>query len=261
MKKILLACGFAVLMAGTASASDIYNGSVKDQASAYTRDNTWTGPYIGIHGGWAGGDWNGPLSYDDHDPTWPMPKYDFDDSDKNIDTNGWLAGGQIGHDWQLGNAVIGIEGDLSYMDASGEGSFLPYPNNPGSPAWEIKSEIELFGTLRGRFGILATPDLLAYATGGLAFASTSSEISPVYDHGSNGHATDEKTHIGWAVGGGLEYRLDQGWTLRGEYLYADLGEEDYNYEGTTAGGAVYDTDHHHADLTLHVVRAGLNYRF
>lgn len=248
----------AVLMTSAASASDIYNGSLKDQPSAYTRDDSWTGPYIGIHAGWAGGDWNGPLSYDDHDPN---GKLEFDDSNKKIDADGWLAGGQIGYDWQIHNAVIGIEGDLSYMDASGEGSFLPYPNNPGSPAWEIKSEIELFGTLRGRLGILASLDLLVYATGGLAFAQVNSEISPVYDHGSNGHATDEKTHLGWTIGTGLEYRLDQGWTLSSEYLYADLGEEDYAYEGTTAGGAVYDTDHHHADLTLHVVRVGLNYRF
>ena len=261
MQKFALACVAAMFMGNAASASDINTGSAKDRTVHQTPDDSWTGPYIGIHGGWAGGDWNGPLSYDDHDPKWPMPKYDFDDSDKKIDADGWLAGGQIGYDWQLGNSVIGIEGDLSYMDADGEGSFLPYPNNPGSPAWEIKSEIEMFGTLRGRLGILMTPDLLVYATGGLAFARVSSEISPVYDHGSNGHATDEKTHLGWTIGTGLEYRLDQGWTLRGEYLHAKLGEENYAYEGTTAGGAVYDTDHHHPDLTLHVIRGGLNYRF
>ena len=60
MQRFALACGIAVLMMGTASAADVYTGA-KDQPN-YTRDNSWTGPYIGIHGGWIGSEFKGPLS-------------------------------------------------------------------------------------------------------------------------------------------------------------------------------------------------------
>jgi len=33
--------------------------------------------------------------------------------------------------------------------------------------------------------------------------------------------TDRRT--GWTVGGGVEYALGCGWSIRGEYLYVDLG--------------------------------------
>jgi outer membrane immunogenic protein len=70
--------------------------------------------------------------------------------------------------------------------------------------------------------------------------------------------------VGWTLGGGAELALGGNWTLRGEYLYLDFGK-------VTANAQVFDPGHTAAgttnnlassvDLTAHVVRAGLNYKF
>ena len=79
---------------------------------------------------------------------------------------------------------------------------------------------------------------------------------------ASGHA--DGNHLGWAAGGGAEWKLTHNWSLSAEYLFIDLGSVDYGFEGRTApelGSAIYGSDHYHADLQLQTVRLGLNYRF
>ena len=141
----------------SAHSADVFGrSSTKDAPVAESRAISWTGPYIGIHGGWADGAWNGPLDYEDKG-------FDdgFDDSDKKVGGEGWFGGAQIGYDHQIGQFVIGAEADVSYSDFEGDGEFLPYPDAKGSPSWSINSEIEWFGTLRGRVGFLEHPAVRA----------------------------------------------------------------------------------------------------
>ena len=56
-----------------------------------------------------------------------------------------------------------------------------------------------------------------------------------------------KTRIGWTLGAGLEYAMWSNWSVKLEYLYADLGKASF-------GG----TD---VEFKTSIVRAGLNYRF
>jgi outer membrane immunogenic protein len=242
----------------SANAADVYNqGSTKDAPSFVDapRSGGWTGPYIGIHGGWADGNWNGPLRYDDHNPAW-VGNLKFDDSDQKSAADGWLAGVQIGYDRQLGRIVLGVEADASYADFTGYDEFLPYPKNPGSPAWGIETELNFLATLRGRLGVLVSPDLLVYATGGLAFAQVDSNIA-VLGKGYSATGEAENNHFGWTVGGGAEWKVFGNVSLKAEYLYVDLGEQDYGFVGPKS----YDTDHYNADLEMHILKAGLNYRF
>jgi outer membrane immunogenic protein len=192
--------------------------------------NQWTGFYVGAHAGYGWGEWNGPLSYDDAYLT-PEP---FDNSNRTIEGDSAFGGLQVGVNYQSGSWVLGVEADVSWTDINGSGSFLPYPTNPASPAWDIETKLDMFGTVRGRLGYANGP-LLVYATGGSV----------------------DRTHVGYAVGGGLEWMLARNWTLKAEYLFVDLGEEDYAYVGADH----YDTDHYHPDLQLQTVRLGLNYKF
>lgn len=107
---------------------------------------------------------------------------------------------------------------------------------------------------------------MPYVTAGLAWGKTSGDLAVAYkpngvDTFGTSFASVEETHVGYAVGGGLEWMLAHNWTVKAEYLFIDLGEEDYAYVGKTKGGLTYDTDHHHADLELHTVRVGVNYKF
>ena len=69
-----------------------------------------------------------------------------------LNAGGASAGGQAGYNWQFGNAVVGVEGDLG---RKGGGAL-----DPGQAgAWQ--------GSVRGRAGI-ASDRLFLYGTGGAA---------------------------------------------------------------------------------------------
>ena len=55
------------------------------------------------------------------------------------------------------------------------------------------------------------------------------------------------------MGGGIEWAFAPNWSLRSEYLYVNLGDDDF-----TAPGGQFAT---HTETDFHTVRMGLNYRF
>jgi outer membrane immunogenic protein len=261
--RVVSAVGAAVIVfAALPALADGYAGGY----SPGYAPTSWTGLYIGAHGGYAWGDFDGPLSYDDA-PLFPASI--FDSSEKSIDADGWFGGFQAGFNKQLGTVVVGLEADVSWTDNDGRGTFLPYPAQGPDPAWNIETELEMFGTVRGRLGFLATPDLLVYGTGGFAWAQVDSNISVTYsltpcNGGPCATGSADNNHFGWTLGAGAEWKLSRNWSLKSEYLFVDLGTEDYAYVGSTLpplGPGPYDTDHFHADLELHTVRVGLNYQF
>jgi outer membrane immunogenic protein len=138
-----------------------------------------------------------------------------------------LAGGiQGGYNWQSGNIVLGGETDLQLSGASD--SVAPFKfSNP----W--------FGTLRGRAGY-AVNNILFYATGGLAYGGGTVDVAGL---------SETHSSVGWTAGGGLEVGLTPRWTARAEYLYMDLGAQNYALTGLSH------------DFTASVLRFGANYRF
>jgi outer membrane immunogenic protein len=143
----------------------------------------------------------------------------------SVDPKGFLVGGTVGYNLQTGVWVWGIEGDFDYSamkdDTGGTEVKLPW-----------------FATVRGRIGYAGWGSLMPYITGGAAIAKLEVDT---------GVAKDSDTRVGWTIGAGVEYALFSNWSVKLEYLYADLGTFDI-------GG----TD---VDFNTHIVRAGLNYRF
>lgn len=138
MKALKIALlGATVLISGSfaANAADVYGRASMKDAPEYIPSISWTGFYLGVHGGGAFSDgaelsWNG--GYDEVE----------------ID-NSYLLGGHLGYNMQTsGNLVLGLEGDISHSNADFT-SFV--------------------GTLRGRVGVAMNSTLL-YATGGVAYA-------------------------------------------------------------------------------------------
>jgi outer membrane immunogenic protein len=60
------------------------------------------------------------------------------------------------------------------------------------------------------------------------------------------------THFGWTIGAGLEAAATDNITLKAEYLYVDLGTQNY----ATALGGSLDTNQRFG-----LIRAGINYKF
>ena len=246
-------------LASAAAAAD-FGGSLKDDYSAPAGHN-WTGCYLGLHGGYGWGEWDGHMIYTD-----AKPNDGFDSSGKTIDLDGGLVGGQAGCNLQLGNFILGIEGDIAHSGIDGGKTFLPYPNGSNPPSWTFDLDVNWIATARGRIGFSTGPMLL-YLTGGLAWADLESALK-VHGNGHNAFGSVSDTKDGWVVGGGFEYAATENWTLKVEYQYLDFGSFGGIHKGTqfTAPacketGCPHTTDGFDGDVTLHTVRIGANYRF
>jgi outer membrane immunogenic protein len=167
-----------------------------------------------------------------------------------IDSVSMSVGLYAGWNWQVSSSyVVGVEADSGYANESSEFHGSPYPANLsfGTPLTPLgASPTDYFGvrtrwdgSARVRGGWLATPSLLLYGTGGLAWAEMSS-VSFCRTHQTPGVSNcgfdnyfggtlgpDVIEHsavkLGWTVGFGIEVMPWQHWLLRAEYRFADFG--------------------------------------
>jgi outer membrane immunogenic protein len=147
-------------------------------------------------------------------------------TNSSIEPSGVAGGGQLGYNWQIGQFVFGGETDIQISGA--DDTFAPYKfSNP----W--------FGTVRGRAGF-AINNMLLYGTAGLAYGELKGEFFGI---------DENKTHIGWTAGAGLEVGFMPNWSAKLEYLYMDLGNRSYSITGVDNG------------LHANYLRLGVNYHF
>lgn len=201
----------------------------------------WSGLYAGINAGYAWGEARGsvvagPFALNATSPA-----------------SGWLAGAQVGFDWQLSGLVVGAVADIQASTQSTQTALCAAAvcgyalTGTNSMPW--------FATLRGRAGF-ALDRFLVYGTAGLAIAEYRSDLTsqvggaiavvPLY--------SDRRT--GFVLGAGIELAILGGWTARAEYLFIDSGTMTESaavpFAGTvTASGRV----------TSNILRTGLSYRF
>jgi outer membrane immunogenic protein len=198
-----------MIAAGQASAADMGARPMYTKAPVMAVYN-WTGAYIGINGG---GGWGS--------------------SNVGGDLSGGVFGGQLGYNWQNGQAVFGIETDIQWSGIDGTSTVAGSAVTVGS---------DWFGTVRGRLGYAFDRSLL-YVTGGLAYGNV---------NGTSPFSSFSTTNTGWALGGGLEFALQGPWTMKVEYLHVDLGDNNLTVPAATV---------RNVDFSADIVRAGLNYRF
>ena len=82
----------------------------------------------------------------------------------------------------------------------------------------IDQHLEWFGTLRGRVGILATPKVLFYGTGGLTYGSFKTTgamvgATPVGVVVAS-VASSSDVRFGWTVGAGVEGKITNNWSAK-----------------------------------------------
>jgi outer membrane immunogenic protein len=187
----------------------------------------------------------------------------------NLD--GVVGGGQFGYNWQVQSWVWGFEADIQGTGERGSrdvtcpigactppivgAAVVPGPAVPVT----LSQKIDWFGTVRARGGILVTPKVLLYATGGLAYGDVNtSETIGVAGFGFSN--TD--TRVGYTVGAGIEGMIGGNWTAKLEYLYVDLGRTSGSFATTipALGGGTL-TSFYSSRITDNVLRVGLNYKF
>ena len=227
---------------------------------------TWTGFYVGVNAGYGWQD-NGDSSVfipAGSFVTAPLASGVVTFGDDNGD--GFVGGGQIGYNYQIGSFVLGVEADLQWADLGGSNGVAVVPAGfPVSfvPAGTVGG-IDWFGTVRARVGV-AFDRALIYATGGFAYGGADDNNG---FNGFNGFVNDDDVRTGWVLGAGVEYAFTNNLTAGIEGLWVSL---DRNTNGafvgteTTPGGAVLpvfvpgrdDSD----DNDFFVARAKLNFKF
>jgi outer membrane immunogenic protein len=129
-------------------------------------------------------------------------------------------------------------------------------------------------TARPRIGWLIQPQLLVYATGGLALTSlkvgnnVSDNCAAVVLCGLPdlvGASSASETRTGYAVGAGGEWAFNPHWSVKGEYLYVNFGSVSTtlttNLAGSQFPNTVPNTMTTSAKLSASIARVGLNYKF
>ena len=229
----------------------------------------WSGFYVGVHAGYGFGD-NDTVSTVGQPPLGTLPPTNILNvtggarpGSVGLDRDGFVGGGQIGYNWQTGpNWVFGFETDISYTDFNTSRTVITSPlAGPGSLSNTFSSNMDYFGTVRGRLGY-SWDRTMVYATGGLAYARIENSAQFTGTAGQLQFvASSDRTKTGYTVGGGIEHAFSPNWSMKAEYLYYDLGSNTLAVNvipGSLGGGTGYDTRFDHDG---HIVRAGLNYKF
>jgi outer membrane immunogenic protein len=218
----------------------------------------WTGFYIGGNAGYAWSDVNTSwlnISNPAADTAAAIAARQLVGTN-SYGLDGFTGGFQAGINWQVGAWVFGIEGDINYFKQSAGIVGVPLPGLVAANTLSQAVELHNLYTVRGRIGY-AWDRTLLYFTGGWAASNIDVADSSTYPASFMG-TTGSKLLSGWTVGGGIEWALGNNWSVKAEYLYADLGD----YQTVACNSAVtshcYSFNH---DATIQVVRAGLNYKF
>ena len=158
-----------------------------------------------------------------------------------MNASGFAAGGHVGWNYQLASfssLVTGLETDaLVFAGNGGHTSTFVTPGGLNASVAQIGRAMPWAGSTRVRLGLLITPTLLVYATGGVAYGAANvneyaygSALVATYAPGAQG-----RIYGGWAAGAGLEWALAQNWSIRAEYLHADLRTHAASFPGFAYG--------------------------
>src|SRR5215467_8174609 len=104
---------------------------------------SWAGWYIGVNAGAAWQQTTANAAYQG---------FAFDNN--TFSKTGFIGGGQIGYNWQHGNFVFGLEGDISGLTGKNTGQ------RQFDTGYQFSSRINWLSTVRSRFG-LAVGDTMA----------------------------------------------------------------------------------------------------
>jgi len=177
------------------------------------------------------------------------------------DGNGAVGGAQFGFNYQIGAVVIGAETDISATRLGGSQTSAA---NPAGTRFTTKAEneVSMLGTVRARAGFVLG-DFLIYGSGGYAYGLVDQKGSITPDNpATTSGATASRSGIasGWALGGGVEYAILPGMTLRLDYTHYDLGNQKLTLQDYT-GLAPTQYATMRARTAGDIVKAGFNVGF
>lgn len=188
-------------------------------------DSSWDGFYAGVHGEYL---WGEPVVGGSIEPF--LDGGDFD---------GFAGGVTGGYNHAFDQILVGVEADIALSEADGT---VRYITSEG-----VNAELDWLSTIRARLGFIHE-DFLFFVTGGVAMGGLEAEV---FGFGPSRPDLD-KTAFGYSIGGGAEWAVTDRMTVKAEYLYVDLANEDLSF--SISG---FDS----VGLETNLVRFGVNWQF
>jgi outer membrane immunogenic protein len=208
----------------------------------------WSGFYVGAFGGGGFGNHNVNNALGTTSP--------FSNFTGNYSSQGGLAGGEAGFNWQSGSYVLGIEADgfWSGIRGSSADAISGAINAGGAPLITSTDEDNLRwgGSLRARGGFTVDRWLMFF-TGGWAFGDIlHTNTDPILGRDQfTVHAN------GLTAGGGIAYALSNNVIGKVEYRYYNFNAYSRAGSPLTPNGQLPYT----VNSTYSVVTVGLDYKF
>lgn len=205
---------------------------------AHAGDKDWSGPYVGILGSYSTNDLDASLAKIDGKAIPGLTQ--------STSVDGGLFGIQAGYGKQIGQFYVGVETDWQWGDLDQDIS------NAGG-AFHTTYSMDQIGTLRGRLGYIVG-SFMPYVTGGVAIERGT---IGAYIPGADLSASASSWDVGYAIGGGLEWRPWEHLALKVEALHTDFGE--HSLASANIGGTNLDLIN--VDNSGTQVRFGAAYKF
>jgi outer membrane immunogenic protein len=204
---------------------------------------SWTGFYLG---GNIGGAW----------PHRDVTDTFFGTNVNNGNNNGvFIGGGQVGYNWQVGYAVLGVEADFDGVTNNNDTGTVFIP---ALGPVQVTSNNRWITTVAARFG-LTNGYWLFYGKAGGGWVGNEDFTVTNLRTGSSFSISNDNSNSGWLVGAGIEWAFAPNWSAKVEYNY--LGLEDRTF--TVPGGSPFfpGDAFTRGDRNVQMVKAGINYRF
>ncbi|WGS19304.1 MULTISPECIES: outer membrane beta-barrel protein [unclassified Bradyrhizobium] len=250
MRSTIIFCGattIALVASSAAKAADL-----EPQLKLPRAVWDWSGGYIGGHvgGGYGRTSFSSPYGPSIYGGI--------------VDTPAFLAGGQVGYNWQNNSWVFGIELDASGAVSDGTNTCLASSGFVVSA--NCKAGPSLFATGTGRvgyaFGTLG--HTLAYLKAGLAWQNNRGDV---VNNAEGGRFPQGKTHfddgrVGSVIGLGVEQALTPAWSVNVEYDYLHFGGPAVATAATVQfPSAILPPNTTNLSSNYHIGKIGLNYHF
>lgn len=168
-------------------------------------ESSFSGPYVG-----------GYVGYD-------HVTINSDDTGESGSKDGVAFGAIAGYNVDMGNLVLGIEGEIGDASTSDTETDLFVLGDQG----KISANLDLF--IGARAGVKVSGNALVYVKGGYA----NTKVNVAYDD-NDGFTFDESDDLsGFRIGGGVEIAATDRVSFRAEYRYSQYSE--YKYQGVATG--------------------------
>ena len=143
---------------------------------------------------------------------------------KDKDAVSWM--GHVGYDRQFGSLVAGVvaEAGKTYIDDS----VTEYSTTPAF--YTMTRDIDWNANLRARLGYTTPGGIMPYVTGGLSYAKVNNDFTTSNGANSFTQVNRKDDAWGWNVGGGVEAKVAQNFSIGARYLYTRYNLDDYRVD-------------------------------